>query len=206
MPAPRLQSSARARSPRPRGPSVPCCCPCLPRPVLGGFVGLVAAALAWAEGCAHCRKWARWGFPLAPNTPAKTLPMKELPALAQQGQEADSPSNAAARKAAPARATPCPASDGRTWCVLVDSSWPGVCCRAPDPAGCVLRAPDRARCAALAGAATPWPVGFAALRSVLEVVAEIATFGDFCGVSAGNKRGQKNLSFGQPVDNIVVNY
>jgi hypothetical protein len=38
------------------------------------------------------------------------------------------------------------------------------------------------------------------------VVAGIATFGDFCGVSAGNKRGQKNLSFGQPVDNIVANY
>ena len=54
--------------------------------------------------------------------------------------------------------------------------------------------------------ASSWPVGFAALRSVLEVVAEIATFGDFCGVSAGNKRGQKNLSFGQPVDNIVANY
>ena len=79
--------------------------------------------------------------------------------------------------------------------VLVASSWPGVC----------RRAPDRARCAALAGAATPWPVGFAALRSFLEVVAEIATFGDFCGVSTEKKRGQKKPSFGHPVDNIVAN-
>ena len=37
-------------------------------------------------------------------------------------------------------------------------------------------------------------------------MAGIATFGDFCGVSAGNKRGQKNLSFGHPVDKIVLNY
>ena len=30
-----------------RNPGLPCCCPCLPRPVLGGLAVPIAAALVW---------------------------------------------------------------------------------------------------------------------------------------------------------------